>query len=147
MSLATLLFSRQDRSADRRARTERSYRSGHAYVDVGAGAILIQMRKSSADEVLSFATAWENRLPVVIVPTAYYRTPVSAYRHAQISTFVWANHSTRAAATAMRPVCDAIAAQESVASIEAHIAPLTEIFELLRYDELAASEKRYLQPR
>lgn len=47
----------------------------------------------------------------------------------------------------MRPVCDAIAAQESVASIEAHIAPLTEIFELLRYDELAASEKRYLQPR
>lgn len=147
MSWATLLFSRQDRSADRRARAERSYRSGHAYADVGAGAILMHSRKSSADEVLSFATAWENRLPVVIVPTAYYRTPVSAYRHAHISTFVWANHSMPAAAAAMRPVCDAMAAQESVASIEAHIAPLTEIFELLRYDELAASEKRYLQPR
>ncbi|WP_082813930.1 phosphoenolpyruvate mutase [Bradyrhizobium sp. DOA1] len=119
----------------------------HAYADAGADAVLIHSRKSSADEVLSFATAWENRLPVVIVPTAYYRTPVSAYRHAHISTVVWANHSMRAAAAAMRRVCDAIVAQESVASIESHIAPLTEIFELLRYDELATSEKRYLQPR
>lgn len=46
----------------------------------------------------------------------------------------------------MRRICDSIAAQESAASIESHIAPLSETFELLRYDELAASEKRYLQP-
>ncbi|MBB4374411.1 phosphoenolpyruvate phosphomutase [Bradyrhizobium sp. cir1] len=119
----------------------------HAYADAGADAILIHSRKSSADEVLSFATEWANRLPVVLVPTTYYRTPVSAYRDARISTVVWANHSMRAAAAAMRRVCDSIAAQESVASIESHIAPLTEVFDLMRYDELAASEKRYLQPR
>lgn len=112
-----------------------------------ADAVLIHSRKSSADEVLPFATAWESRLPVVIVPTAYYRTPVSAYRYAHISTVVWANHSMQAAAAAMRSVCDAIVAQESVAIIASHIAPLTEIFELLRYDELDTSEKRYLQPR
>ncbi|RXH36627.1 phosphoenolpyruvate phosphomutase [Bradyrhizobium nanningense] len=119
----------------------------HAYADAGADAILIHSRKSSADEVLSFASEWGNRLPVVIVPTTYYRTPVSAYRYARISTVVWANHSMRAAAAAMRHVCDSIAAQQSVASIESHIASLPEIFDLLRYDELAESEKRYLQPR
>ncbi|MBB4376358.1 phosphoenolpyruvate mutase [Bradyrhizobium sp. SBR1B] len=119
----------------------------HAYADAGADAILIHSRKSSANEVLSFAAEWSNRIPVVIVPTTYYRTPVSAYRDARISTVIWANHSMRAAAAAMRRVCDSIAAQESVAGIESHISPLTEIFDLLRYDELAASEKRYLQSR
>ncbi|RQH02158.1 MULTISPECIES: phosphoenolpyruvate mutase [Bradyrhizobium] len=119
----------------------------HAYADAGADAILIHSRKSTADEILSFVTEWRNRLPVVIVPTTYYRTPVSAYRDARISTVVWTNHSMRAAAAAMRRACDSIAAQESVASIEPQIAPLCEIFELLRYDELAVAEKQYLQPR
>jgi len=119
----------------------------HAYADAGADAILIHSRKSTADEILSFVTEWRNRLPVVIVPTTYYRAPVSAYRDARISTVIWANHSMRAAAAAMRRVCDSIAAQESVASIEPQIAPLSEIFELLRYDELAVAEKQYLQPR
>ncbi|APG14877.1 phosphoenolpyruvate phosphomutase [Bradyrhizobium japonicum] len=118
----------------------------HAYADAGADAILIHSRKSTADEMLSFVTEWRNRLPVVIVPTTYFRTPVSAYRNSRISTVVWANHSMRAAAAAMRRICDSIAAQESVASIESDIAPLSEIFELLRYDELAVAEKQYLQP-
>ncbi len=118
----------------------------HAYADAGADAILIHSRKSTPDEMLSFVREWRNRLPVVIVPTTYYRTPVSAYRNARISTVIWANHSMRAAAAAMRRVCDSIVAHESVASIESHIAPLNEIFELLKYDELALAEKRYLQP-
>jgi len=41
----------------------------------------------------------------------------------------------------MRRVCDSILAQKGVASIESHIAPVSEIFELLRYDELAFARK------
>jgi len=119
----------------------------HAYADAGADAILIHSRKSTADEILSFVTEWGNRLPVVIVPTTYYRTPASAYRDARISTVIWANHSMRAATAAMRRVCDSIAAEESVATVERHIAPLSEIFELLRYDELAFAEQHYLRSR
>ncbi|MGY3545596.1 phosphoenolpyruvate mutase [Bradyrhizobium sp. USDA 4469] len=119
----------------------------HAYAHAGAHAILIHSRKSTADEILSFVTEWENRLPVVIVPTTYYRTPVSAYRDARISTVVWANLSMRAAAAAIRRVCDSTVAEESVANIEPHIAPLSEIFELLRYDELAFAEQQYLRSR
>ncbi|OAF19826.1 phosphoenolpyruvate mutase [Bradyrhizobium neotropicale] len=118
----------------------------HAFADAGADAILIHSRKSTADEVLSFAKAWRNRVPVVIVPTKYYRTPVSAYRDARISTVIWANHSMRAAIVAMRRACDRIIAREGIASIEPHIAPLEEVFQLLRYDELARAEWRYLYP-
>ncbi|MBB4428342.1 2-methylisocitrate lyase-like PEP mutase family enzyme [Bradyrhizobium sp. CIR48] len=62
----------------------------HAYADAGADAILIHSRESAADEIFEFARAWQNRLPVVIVPTKYYRTPASAYRKARISTVIWA---------------------------------------------------------
>lgn len=117
-----------------------------AYAEAGADAILIHSRKNTADEILSFAAAWRNRLPVVIVPTKYYRTSVSAYRDAGISTVVWANHSMRAAVAAMGNVCGRIIAEESIAGIEPDIATLDEVFDLLRYDELACAEARYLPP-
>lgn len=118
-----------------------------AYAAAGADAILIHSRKDTAEEILSFAAAWRNRLPVVIVPTKYYRTPVSAYRDAGISTVIWANHSMRAAVAAMRRVCGRILAEEGIAGIEPDVATLDEVFELLKYDELARAEARYFHPR
>lgn len=119
----------------------------HAYAEAGADAILIHSRKSVADEILAFAGAWQNRLPVVIVPTKYYRTPVSAYREAGISTVIWANHSMRAAIAGMTGICSRIIAEESIAGIEGEVATLDEVFGLLRYGELATAEERYLPPR
>jgi len=116
----------------------------HAYADAGADAILIHSRRSAADEILAFARAWQHRLPIVIVPTKYYRTPVSAYRKSRISTVIWTNHSMRAAIAAMRQVCGRIFAEESTTSIEPNIATLDEVFELLKYNELARAAKRYL---
>jgi len=119
----------------------------HAYAEAGADAILIHSRKSVADEILAFAGAWQNRLPVVIVPTKYFRTPVAAYREAGISTVIWANHSMRAAFAGMRDICDRIIAEESIAGIEGEVASLDEVFGLMRYGELAAAEERYLPTR
>ncbi|MEH2711440.1 MULTISPECIES: phosphoenolpyruvate mutase [Bradyrhizobium] len=119
----------------------------HAYAEAGSDAILIHSRRTAADEIFAFTKAWQNKLPVVIVPTKYYRTPVSAYRSAGISTVIWANHSMRAATAAMRQVCSRIVAEESTAGIEPAIATLDEIFELFRYDELADAEARYLSQR
>lgn len=70
-----------------------------AYADAGADAVLIHSSKSDAHEILAFAHQW-NRLPIVIVPTKYYRTPVDTYRKAAISTVIWANHAMRAAVAA-----------------------------------------------
>lgn len=116
----------------------------HAYADVGADAILIHSRQSVAEEILDFARVWQNRLPVVIVPTKYHRTPVSAYREAGISTVIWANHNMRASVAAMRAVCGRILAEESISGIESEVASLDEVFGLLNYAELASAEERYL---
>lgn len=40
-----------------------------AYAEAGADAILIHSREAVADEILTFAKEWTNKLPVVIVPT------------------------------------------------------------------------------
>jgi phosphoenolpyruvate phosphomutase len=115
-----------------------------AYADAGADAILIHSRKSDALEILDFARQWAGKLPIVIVPTKYYRTPVSAYREAKISTVIWANHNMRAAISAMRATCGRIMAEESIAGVESEVATLEDVFGLLRYDELSAAEDRYL---
>ncbi|XUX09931.1 phosphoenolpyruvate mutase [Aminobacter sp. BA135] len=115
-----------------------------AYAEAGADAILIHSRKSNAEQIFAFTRAWQNRLPVVIVPTKYYRTPVSAYRAAGISTVIWANHNMRAAISAMRQVCDRILREESIAGIEDEVATLDELFDLLNYQELSAAEEKYL---
>jgi len=115
-----------------------------AYAQAGADAILIHSRKSVADEILAFAKEWNNKLPVVIVPTKYYKTPVAAYRDAGISTVIWANHTMRAAIAGMRDVCGRIRSEESIAGIEERVAGLEELFNLIGYEELADAEERYL---
>lgn len=116
----------------------------HAYAAAGADAILIHSRKSTPDEILQFAQAWGNRLPLIIVPTKYYSTPAGVYRDAQISTVIWANHAMRASVGAMRAVCRRILKEQSIAGIEHEVASLEEVFGLMRYDELASAEERYL---
>lgn len=114
----------------------------HTYAEAGADAILICSLKSSADEILSFASAWQNRSPVVIVPTKHCRTPLSVYRDARISAVIWANHSVLAAIAAMQQFCGRIITKGT----QSNIAALDELFELLMYDELARAEGRNLPP-
>lgn len=120
---------------------------GDAYRDAGADAILIHSRKPVADEILAFARHWDNKLPVVIVPTKYYKTPVSLYRAAGISTVIWANQNMRAAVAGMRDICGRIRQDESIADVEDQVARLEDLFDLIGYDELAAAEERYLPHR
>ncbi|QPB24853.1 isocitrate lyase/phosphoenolpyruvate mutase family protein (plasmid) [Rhizobium sp. 007] len=79
-----------------------------ACAEAGADAILIHSRKVVPDDILDFAREWNNRLPVVIVPTGYYRAPVSVYRDAGISTVIWADHSMRAMVVGMREISGCI---------------------------------------
>lgn len=125
---------------------EEALRRAHAYKEAGADAILIHSRRSTADEIITFASAWDNRLPLIIVPTKYYRTPVSVYRESHISVAIWANHAMRASVVAMREVCSRILAEQGIAGIESEVASLEEVFDLMRYAELASAEERYLPP-
>jgi phosphoenolpyruvate phosphomutase len=119
-------------------------RRAEAYRRAGADAVFVHSRRPDADEIKAFMRAWEGRLPVVIAPTTYApSTPTDEFRRAGISAVIWANHNMRAALAAMRHVSRAIRVKESVVDLGLDLASLTEVFALMRYEELEDAEERF----
>jgi phosphoenolpyruvate phosphomutase len=118
-----------------------------AYHKAGADAILIHSASSRADEVLAFMREWEERSPVVIVPTRYYSTPTEVFRQAGFSVVIWANHLLRSCVTAMEQTARQLKTEETLVNVEDRIAPVAEIFRLQGADELKEAERRYLPGR
>ena len=115
-----------------------------AYREAGADAVLIHSKSHRPDEILAFAKEWENRLPLVIVPTKYYSTPTDAFRKANISLVIWANHMIRSSTIEMIKNSKKIFKSESIADIEDKITTVEEIFNLQGVDELSQAQERYL---
>jgi len=116
---------------------------GEAYRRAGADAILIHSKLARPDEILAFAQEWDNRCPLVIVPTKYYSTPTEVFRQHRISLVIWANHLIRANIAAMQATARAIFESESLVDVEGRVATVPEIFRLQGADELLEAEKIY----
>jgi len=118
-----------------------------AYHDAGADALLVHSRKSTPDEILAFARAWDRDCPLVIVPTMYYSTPAEVFEEAEIRLVIWANHNVRSAITAMQQTAQQVFEERSLRNVEDRVAPVAEVFRLQNADELAEAEQRYLPRR
>jgi len=123
---------------------EEALRRADEYQDAGADAILIHSKKSSSSEIEAFMDRWDNRHPVLVVPTKYYSTPTEKLASIGVSAVIWANHNLRASITSMQKVSHQIFADQSLINIEDKIAPVSEIFRLQGADELQAAEQTYL---
>jgi phosphoenolpyruvate phosphomutase len=124
---------------------EEALKRAEAYHQAGADGILIHSKKQKADEILEFCRLWDNRCPVVLVPTRYYATPTEEFREAGVSLVIWANHNLRASIAAMRDVCRNIYEGESLVEAEATVAPLGDVFGLAGNAELEHAEQLYLK--
>ena len=118
-----------------------------AYREAGADAVLIHSKSHRPNEILAFAKEWGNRLPLVIVPTTYYGTPTDAFRKANISLVIWANHMIRSSTIEMIKNSKKIFKSESIADIEDKITTVEEIFNLQGVDELSQAQERYLEEK
>jgi len=116
----------------------------NAYAEAGADAVLIHSRESTADQILSFLSEWNNPCPVVVIPTRYYTTPTQTLKDAGASLVIWANHLGRSAIAAMQQTAETIFREQSLVGVENKIAPVEEVFRLQNIDELTAAEKKYL---
>lgn len=117
-----------------------------AYRDAGADAILVHSKISTADQVLSFMTEWDDTCPIVIVPTTYFATPTEVFEQAGVSLVIWANHLLRASIAAMQDTAEAIFKEQQLLPIEHEIVTVKEIFRLQNAEELKQAESRYLPP-
>lgn len=123
---------------------EEALKRAEAYHLAGADAILMHSKLKTADQILAFLREWQNRCPVVIVPTTYYNTPTSTYEGAGVSLVIWANHLLRAAIKAMQQTAAQIYQERSISSIESQVVTVKEIFRLQNAGELEEAEQRYL---
>jgi phosphoenolpyruvate phosphomutase len=123
---------------------EEALKRAEAYRVAGADAILIHSKKSSCSEIEEFVKRWENRHPLILVPTKYYTTPTQKFRDWNISIVIWANHNLRASITAMKDVCKKIYTDQNLLAVEKNIASVNEVFRLQNNDLLVADDKRFL---
>jgi len=115
-----------------------------AYAEAGADAIFIHSKRRDPSEIYAFCRAWKNLIPVIACPTTYSGERFDDLEAAGIAVAICANQSLRAAIRAMTDVCRAIRSGRALSCVESGIAPVSEIFDLLDYEELYRAEARYL---
>ncbi len=123
---------------------EEALKRATMYHEAGADAILIHSKIAEPDEVLDFQNQWQQKCPVVIVPTMYHTTPTSVFREAGFSVVIWANQLLRSAITAMQQTAAKIHKDQSVTEIEGQVVSVKEVFRLQNAAELQSAEKKYL---
>ncbi len=123
---------------------DEALKRANAYSDAGADAILVHSKISTDRDIESFMKKWDDRKPIVIVPTIYYTTHTKKFKDMGISLVIWANHTLRSSITNMQKIVKKIYEDESLSNIENEIVPVKEIFRLQNAQEYKQAELRYL---
>ena len=123
---------------------EEAVRRAEIYKEAGADSILMHSKKSTCEDIDNFIKLWENKHPVVIVPTTYHGTPTQHFKDIGINTIIWANHNIRSSITAMQNITKKIYDASNISCVNDNIVPVKEIFRLTNDAELRLAEKKYL---
>jgi phosphoenolpyruvate phosphomutase len=115
-----------------------------AYAEAGADAILVHSKRKDSSDIMAFMKHWDNRVPVVIVPTMYPSEPIENFVRTGVWNFIFANHSVRTVVTALQRNLRMLRNTLDLMSIENDIVPVSEVFRLQDVQELKNSEARYL---
>jgi len=102
-----------------------------AYYQAGASAILVHSTSSDDDNVLRFGQRWKFPVPLICVPTTYYRTSFSSLFANGYQMAIIANHMLRAAYAAYGAAMSQVRSSASLESVEPEIATIAEVSRLV----------------
>jgi phosphoenolpyruvate phosphomutase len=119
---------------------DEALRRAHRYVDAGADAILMHSKSKRPDEIVTFLDRWQQRAPVVVVPTTYHEWSIEEAAKAGVAMVIYANQALRASVYSMTRALNQVLDAGSSTPIEEQIAPMRDIFRLQRVDEWLALE-------
>lgn len=124
---------------------EEALRRAAAYESAGADLILIHSKQKTPDEIESFVGAWQGKIPIVIVPTAYPEMNEARIESlGKIAMVIYGNHAIRACVSAMKDVFARILKDRGIHNVSRDIATVEEVFRLQKMDEIKTAEKRFL---
>jgi phosphoenolpyruvate phosphomutase len=124
---------------------EEALRRARAYAAAGADAILIHDKNSSADSIVEFVHAWDLDVPLVVIPTTYYRITIREIEQLGVKMVIYANQGLRSSIHAMEETFAEIVRAGTSAPVESKIAPMSLVFELQGFPQLKQDEKNFLR--
>lgn len=102
-----------------------------AYVTAGADIIAIQSVSDSEKPILEYVRLWNERAPLMVIPTTY-RLTTSQARTLGIAIVVWANQLLRTGIRSFQSSLKLLSQYGDDLAIEPQMAELSEVFELQR---------------
>lgn len=117
------------------------------YREAGADGLVVHSKKADPDEIESFALAWRTSgmgLPVIVIPTTYPTVTIPQLRELAVDGVIYANQALRAAIQAVDRVLARIVADGTCAGVEADLATVAEVLELLGTDEIRDRDAWFL---
>lgn len=113
----------------------------HAYTEAGADAIVIHSKSKKPDEVVEFVQRWNNKAPVVLIPTTYYTLSYEDLKALKIAMAIYANHGIRTIVKAVEETFRQILKDGTTAHLEGKIASIKEVFSLQGMDLLDQADR------
>jgi phosphoenolpyruvate phosphomutase / 2-hydroxyethylphosphonate cytidylyltransferase len=105
-----------------------------AYLDAGADGIMIHSRQKSPAEILEFCSHYnkfENRKPLVVVPSSFNSIYEEELMRAGVNIVIYANHLLRAAYPAMMNTAKSILIHERSQEVDGQLLSINEILHLI----------------
>jgi phosphoenolpyruvate phosphomutase len=124
---------------------EEAVKRAQAYAKAGADGIVIHSKSATPDEIYEFIKKWNGSIPVVVIPTMFYKVTASEFGKHGIHMVIYANHGLRASIRAMEDTFQSIIQSGSTEHVEDKIATLKQVFELQGMTHLKDEEKKYLR--
>ena len=109
---------------------EEALRRAEAYVQAGADGIVIHSKSSTPDEIFIFTRRWAGAVPLIVIPTTYYRVTAEELARHGIRMVIYANQGLRASIRVMDETFRTIRETDSTEAVEGSLASLDEVFEL-----------------
>ena len=125
---------------------DEALKRARAYEAAGADMILVHSKQKTPDEVEAFVKAWDGRVPIALVPTAYPQMTVARVRALKkIGLLIWGNHAIRASVRAMRETFAQIRKEGGIEGVDRRIASVEDVFGLQGMARVKDDEKRFLR--
>lgn len=113
---------------------EDALKRAKAYIEAGADAIMIHSKEKDGKEIFEFCreySKFENRVPLVAVPTSYCHITENELRAVGVNIVIYANHLIRSAYPAMKKAAETILENERAIECNEYCMPIKEILELI----------------
>jgi phosphoenolpyruvate phosphomutase len=125
---------------------DEALKRARAYEAAGADMILVHSKQKTPDEIEAFVRAWDGKVPIALVPTAYPQMTVARVKELKkVGLLIWGNHAIRASVGAMRATFAQIRRDRGIHGVEASIATVEDVFDLQGMGAVKDNEKRFLR--